>query len=207
MRKPSRLLLYVLSTMPVLALADDVTLHSDVQPAPRVKQSLVTPPPSHQSSSVNQPDLLIHQPQHNQRHTDIRISIIIDDMGYRFKQGKRALKLPANVTYSFLPYAPHSRQLAVMASQRDKELMLHIPMEADNGKKLGPGGLTTHMPQDIFQLELKHTLTAIPNIKGMNNHMGSSLTRMDEPMNWLMQSLVKKTNILLTAAQPMTVSH
>lgn len=127
----------------------------------------------------------------------IIISIIIDDMGYRLRHGKRALRLPANITYSFLPYAPYSRDLANIANRHGKEAMLHIPMQADNGKKLGPGGLTTSMPKEIFQLELKHTLTAIPNIKGMNNHMGSSLTRMPQPMQWLMQSLKKENKYFI----------
>lgn len=134
---------------------------------------------------------------HEKANTQLSISIIIDDMGYRYKHGKRALDLPANVTYSFLPYGPYSRKLATIANNKQKEIMLHIPMEADNGKKLGPGGLTTTMPRDIFQLELKHTLTAIPNVKGMNNHMGSSLTRLKQPMQWLMQAFSKENKYFI----------
>jgi len=136
-------------------------------------------------------------PVNNNVTPQILISIIIDDMGYRLRHGKRALRLPANITYSFLPYAPYSRELANIASRHGKEAMLHIPMQADNGKKLGPGGLTTSMPKEIFQLELKHTLSAIPNIKGMNNHMGSSLTRMTQPMQWLMQSYKKENKYFI----------
>ncbi len=120
------------------------------------------------------------------------ISLIIDDMGYRYQSGKRAINLPANITYSFLPYAPHARKLANLANKKQKELMLHIPMEATNGKKLGPGGLTTAMPQAIFELELEHNLLAIPYIKGVNNHMGSLLTQQLEQMTWLMEILATK---------------
>ncbi len=120
------------------------------------------------------------------------ISLIIDDMGYRYQSGKRAINLPANITYSFLPYAPHARKLANLANKEQKELMLHIPMEATNGKKLGPGGLTVAMPRAIFELELEHNLLAIPYIKGVNNHMGSLLTQQHEPMMWLMEILATK---------------
>jgi len=119
------------------------------------------------------------------------ISLIIDDMGYRFQSGKRAIALAENITYSFLPYAPHARELANIAHKQQKEIMLHIPMEAINGKRLGPGGLTTKMPKPVFNLELEHNLSAIPYIKGVNNHMGSLLTQQFEPMAWLMERLAK----------------
>jgi len=120
------------------------------------------------------------------------ISLIIDDMGYRYQSGKRAINLPANITYAFLPYAPHARKLANLANKKQKEIMLHIPMEATSGKKLGPGGLTAAMPRAVFELELQHNLLAIPYIKGVNNHMGSLLTQQSEPMTWLMEMLVTR---------------
>ena len=120
------------------------------------------------------------------------IGLIIDDMGYRYQSGKRAINLPANITYSFLPYSPHARKLANLANEKNKEIMLHIPMEATSGKKLGPGGLTLEMPKAIFDLELAHNLSAIPYIKGVNNHMGSLLTEQNEQMAWLMEALATK---------------
>lgn len=120
------------------------------------------------------------------------ISLIIDDMGYRYQSGKRAINLPANITYAFLPYAPHARKLANLANKKQKEIMLHIPMEATSGKKLGPGGLTAAMPRAVFELELQHNLLAIPYIKGVNNHMGSLLTQQSEPMTWLMEMLATR---------------
>ncbi len=120
------------------------------------------------------------------------IALIIDDMGYRYQSGKRAINLNENITYSFLPYAPHARKLANMAHQKQKEIMLHLPMEAQNGKTLGPGGLTADMPKQVFELELQHDLLAVPHIKGVNNHMGSLLTQQMEPMTWLMEQLAEK---------------
>ena len=120
------------------------------------------------------------------------IALIIDDMGYRYQSGKRAINLPANITYSFLPYSPHARKLANLANSKHKEIMLHIPMEANNGKALGPGGLTMEMPKAVFDLELMHSLSAIPYIKGVNNHMGSLLTQQNEQMTWLMEKLAER---------------
>ena len=120
------------------------------------------------------------------------VGLIIDDMGYRYQSGKRAINLPANITYSFLPYSPHARKLANQAHNQHKEIMLHIPMEATSGKALGPGGLTSDMPKAVFDLELLHSLSAIPYIKGVNNHMGSFLTQQNEKMTWLMEKLAER---------------
>ena len=65
-------------------------------------------------------------------------------------------------------------------------------MEANNGKRMGPGGLTSSMNKAVFSLELEHDLSAIPYIKGVNNHMGSLLTQQMEPMTWLMEILAAR---------------
>lgn len=62
------------------------------------------------------------------------ISIIIDDMGYRLKSGSRAVNLPGAIAYSFLPHSPHVTSLSQLAHQQNKEVMLHLPMEAESGK-------------------------------------------------------------------------
>ena len=54
--------------------------------------------------------------------------------------------------------------------------MLHIPMEAENGKFLGPGGLTHDMNDKVIRKNLKEAFKEIPFAMGINNHMGSLLT-------------------------------
>jgi polysaccharide deacetylase 2 family uncharacterized protein YibQ len=41
-----------------------------------------------------------------------RIAIIIDDLGYHLANGKRAIRLPGPITFSFLPGSPRAQQLA-----------------------------------------------------------------------------------------------
>ncbi len=116
------------------------------------------------------------------------ISIILDDMGYRLKDGQRAVNLPGNLTYAFLPQSPYATRLAEQAHQNSKEVMLHLPMQADAGNKLGPGGLTDDMSEQKFKQTLHSTLASIPHVKGFNNHMGSHLTRNTLQMRWLMEA-------------------
>lgn len=123
-----------------------------------------------------------------------RIAIIIDDIGYRYTD-KNALTLPGAITYSILPHTPYGKRIAIKANAKHKDVMLHIPMEAENGKKLGPGGLTSTMNQHEVTASLIASLAEIPFAIGINNHMGSHLTQLDDPMLWTMTFL--KQNHLL----------
>ncbi|GIU53949.1 MULTISPECIES: divergent polysaccharide deacetylase family protein [Shewanella] len=119
------------------------------------------------------------------------IAIIIDDIGYR-QSDEAVLSLPNTVTLSVLPHTPLGQTLAQQGHQQGNEIMLHIPMQALNGKKLGDGGLTNDMDEHQLKNQLKASIDNIPYAKGANNHMGSLLTQLDNPMNWLMESLKKK---------------
>ena len=123
------------------------------------------------------------------------ISIIIDDMGYLIDRDSRALKLPGNVTYSFLPHTPYARELALKAHKLNKEIMLHQPMEALKNDKLGPGALTLEMTRHEFITQLQSNLESVPHVVGINNHMGSLLTQHPGQMRWLMQELGKRNDL------------
>ncbi|NQY86730.1 MAG: divergent polysaccharide deacetylase family protein [Colwellia sp.] len=114
-----------------------------------------------------------------------RIAIVIDDIGYR-DSDKHALLLPGAITYSILPHTPYGKKLATKANANHKEVLLHIPMEAENGKKLGPGALTSAMNKTEIYASLNKSLAEIPFAIGINNHMGSYLTQLVEPMTWTM---------------------
>lgn len=114
-----------------------------------------------------------------------RIAIVIDDIGYR-DTDKHALLLPGAITYSILPQTPYGRDIAIEANANQKEVLLHIPMEAENGKKLGPGALTSDMNEAEVYASLNESLAEIPFAIGINNHMGSHLTQLVEPMSWTM---------------------
>ncbi len=121
------------------------------------------------------------------RSDDIVISIIIDDLGNQLAAGQRAVKLPGALTYAFLPHLPYSPRLAELANSWHKEVMLHLPMEADSGKLLGPGGLTQIMNEQQVKNEMRRSINAVPHVRGFNNHMGSLLTKNSQRMAWVMQ--------------------
>ena len=120
------------------------------------------------------------------------ITIIIDDMGNHQAQGEAALELQGAVTYAFLPHTPYAVRLAEKAHNQGKEVMLHLPMDAREGNALGPGALNLHMTETQFKQTLWENLNAIPHVSGLNNHMGSLLTRHPGAMGWMMQTLTEE---------------
>lgn len=117
------------------------------------------------------------------------ISIIIDDLGRQLEAGLRAIRLPSAITYSVLPYTPHSIKLAKLANLLDKEVILHLPMQAEHWQRQDHGTLTAQQTKQELQQLLRQNLDIVPHISGVNNHMGSLLTRQPERMQWIMEEL------------------
>lgn len=125
-----------------------------------------------------------------------QVAIIIDDIGYR-ESDLNALSLPGNITYSILPQTPFGQTLAKKAYAENHEVMLHIPMEAENGKELGPGALTSAMSEENIRSSLTRSFEEIPFAVGINNHMGSLLTKMYNPMAWTMRFLKERDMVFV----------
>ena len=125
-----------------------------------------------------------------------QVAIIIDDIGFR-KSDANALTLPGAITFAILPHTPYGKTLAQQAYSKNNEIILHIPMEAENGKKLGPGALTVNMDELSIRQELALAFKEIPFAIGINNHMGSKLTKLYDPMIWTMRFLKERELIFV----------
>lgn len=122
-----------------------------------------------------------------------QVAIIIDDIGYR-QSDEAVLTLPDNITLSVLPHTPLGHSVASAAYKKGHEIMIHLPMQSLNGKALGPGGLTNSMSELEIKKNIESAFLSVPFAKGANNHMGSLLTQLEEPMIWVMESL-KQNNL------------
>ena len=118
-----------------------------------------------------------------------QIAIIIDDLGYGQVSGQRVLDLPGPVACAFIPDAPHSPRQARQAHVAGKEVMLHLPMEPQNGARAHPTTLTTHSTADDVEQMLHRAMRDIPHVVGVNNHQGSLLTEQTTHMRWLMDAM------------------
>jgi len=118
-----------------------------------------------------------------------KIAIIIDDIGYR-KTDFTALTLKGQFTYSVVPYAPFTKKIANAVFDSQREVMAHIPMEAVNDNHLlGKGALTLAMTEQEMRQQVRNVLNNIPNVSGINNHMGSHFTTQPKQLAWVMDEL------------------
>lgn len=123
------------------------------------------------------------------------IAIIIDDMGNQKQLGEAALALPGKVTYAFLPHTPYAVDQARQARRQGRQVMLHLPMQSHRETRLGSGALTLDMTEQELKQTMAQDLDAIPQVAGVNNHMGSLLTRHPGAMAWVMQGLLQRNGL------------
>ena len=109
-----------------------------------------------------------------------RLVIIIDDLGESMTTARRLADLPFKVTFSVLPHNTKARQVAQLARREDLELLMHLPCEPEGYPEKadsGPGTLRTNMSGAQLERLLVDNLSRLPEVDGVNNHMGSRLTR------------------------------
>jgi len=121
-----------------------------------------------------------------------RLAIIIDDVGNDYVQAQQVLELPVGVTVAILPQLHNSSRIARQAHGQGREVMLHQPMQSIRHRKMGPGGLTLHHSQAEIRKVMSDNLDSVPHVAGINNHMGSLLTRDPNSMRWLMDVLKQR---------------
>jgi polysaccharide deacetylase 2 family uncharacterized protein YibQ len=116
------------------------------------------------------------------------ISIVIDDLGDRWDEGRQAVALPGPVACAVLPETPHGARLAALAHAAGKEVLLHLPLQPLQGKP-HPMSLSAGMAEPQREALLQRALASVPHVVGVNNHQGSATTQQAEPMRWLMRAL------------------
>ncbi|MDQ6951997.1 MAG: divergent polysaccharide deacetylase family protein [Mariprofundaceae bacterium] len=124
------------------------------------------------------------------------LALIVDDMGYDVEALKRLLALSIPLTIAILPNAPFAVSVAEMTHQAGQVVMLHLPMEpmGEHYKnRMDASFLRVGMDEVTVRNMMMHDLTAVPYVEGINNHMGSRLTSMIEPMTWVMQVCREKS--------------
>ncbi|MBV5317003.1 MAG: divergent polysaccharide deacetylase family protein [Desulfobulbaceae bacterium] len=117
-----------------------------------------------------------------------RMAIIIDDMGHHQQLGRKFLELDLNLSYSFLPDAPYSRELATGAFAIGRDILVHLPMEPKNGVwNSGSGGLAVQDPPEMVRQKTARMLEAVPHAVGASNHMGSRFTEDAEAIQTVLE--------------------
>ncbi len=118
------------------------------------------------------------------------IAVVIDDLGLSVRDTRRAIAMPGPLTLAFLPYATELPVLAAEARAAGHELMVHMPMEPDNGGlDPGPNALLSREGRDSLRRKLVANLDRFHGYVGVNNHMGSRFTADRSAMRDVMEVL------------------
>lgn len=106
------------------------------------------------------------------------VAIVIDDFGNGMTGTDEMLKLPVKFTAAVMPFMPTTKQDAEAAHKLGHDVIVHMPMEPNKGKRkwLGPGALTSDLTDNEIRRRVEAAIADVPYAIGMNNHMGSKIT-------------------------------
>ena len=117
------------------------------------------------------------------------IAIVIDDLGGDAARTNLAIALPADVTLSFLPYPPRSRELSHRAHLAGHEILVHLPMQPAGSENPGERALTTGLAPEEVRERMSWALSRVADYDGVNNHMGSRFTASSRDLTPVMSEL------------------
>jgi Uncharacterized protein conserved in bacteria len=118
-----------------------------------------------------------------------KLSIVIDDFGYRPQQENQVLALPNTISVAVLPNAPHAREMATKAHNGGHEVLIHLPMAPLSKQPLEKDTLRPDMSSDEIDRIVREAVSKVPYAVGLNNHMGSAMTSSLFGMQKVMQTL------------------
>lgn len=124
-----------------------------------------------------------------------RLVLIIDDLGESLHQASELASLQFPVTFAVLPQSSKSREVARLAAERGRDVLLHQPMEPrdyPHRADPGPGAMFVGMPEEQIIAILAENLAQIPQAIGVNNHMGSRFTADSAGMGAVLEELKKR---------------
>jgi len=126
-----------------------------------------------------------------------RVAVIIDDLGNTRAEAERTAALPGVLTCSVLPHTPYATLVAEACRTAGKDVFVHLPMQPeDPAARPGPGVLLVGQTRDELREILRADLASVPGATGVNNHMGSLLTRHITYMDWVMAELATRDRLL-----------
>ena len=122
------------------------------------------------------------------------IAIIVDDMGNSKHEADLLLEIGVPITFSIIPGLAHVREVAEAAHQKNREVMVHIPMEPKGvqRKPFEKNGLLLEMSDEEILKRLRGYIDSVPYAAGANNHMGSRFTEDRAKMRTVLNVLKDK---------------
>jgi len=122
---------------------------------------------------------------------NLRIAILVDDIGRDMEALHDLLAIDAPLSFAVLPHQPHSVQATQSLQHRNREILLHLPMEPQSYPKdrPGEGALFLSMSDEEIRKQFQQDLASVPHALGVNNHMGSRFSENEGKMAVVMTEL------------------
>ena len=123
-----------------------------------------------------------------------RVALIIDDLGYDLDVAREISNLSVPIALAVLPHCPFSREVARLAREKKREILLHLPMEPQGYPEVDPGegALLCSMTEEDVIRQLERNLEAVPGAVGANNHMGSLFMENGDDLDVVLRHLKGK---------------
>lgn len=135
------------------------------------------------------------------------LAIIIDDFGSDRRGVKEMMSIDRHLTFAVMPFCEFSEEEAKNAYEKGYEVIVHLPMEPNKGKKswLGPQPILSGMDAPTVKKITEASIENIPYAAGVNIHMGSKASSEEGIMTAVLE-VVKEKNLYFvdscTAAHP-----
>ncbi|WP_162906541.1 divergent polysaccharide deacetylase family protein [Algihabitans albus] len=172
-----------------MAVAPEAGEPAAVPLAAPVQSALIVPPgrPAWLANAVSQATLP-DRPM---------IAVVIDDLGLKRSATRDTVALPGPLSLAFLAYAEDLDDQARLARAAGHELLLHQPMEPQGAQDPGPGALLTSLSAEENVARLTVALDRLPQIVGINNHMGSRFTASPAALEPVLETLRQRGLLFL----------
>ena len=128
-----------------------------------------------------------------------KIALVLDDWGYNLKNRDFVTDNDFHVTLSILPFRTYSTHIAQLAFNKNKDIIVHMPMEPINKENYGleENTLLTSMDKRTITRLLSSAFAVVPHAKGISNHMGSKATEDERFMKIVLEFLKQKDMFFL----------
>jgi len=156
-------------------------------------------------SKVSAPPIPSRKP--TQQKTRGKIAIIIDDNGYGRDACRHIYSIDQPIAIAILPSLPYSKIVAACAHARNKEILLHLPLEPKEYTETYAAGyiITTTMSPQVIKSKLTDAINSIPHVVGLNNHMGSKATE-NAPTMKVIFSVLRERDLFFVDSRVTTKS-
>jgi len=126
------------------------------------------------------------------------VCIIFDDAGMDQQEVKKLLEINVPFDVAIMPFLPFSNSIALNCNQKNKEVLIHLSMEPENGDAtwLAPRSIMNTTPDDEIERIFNDAIKNVPFAKGFNNHMGSLACKNERIVNKLVE-LAKSNNMFI----------